>query len=58
MTTQVHHDPGDVSEEGDGYGGADEGQQRFDHSQTDDIISALRTIPYNTTITYSLHTRS
>lgn len=45
MTTQVNHDPGDVSEEGDGYGGADEGQQRFDHSQTDDIISALWPIP-------------
>ncbi len=36
MAAQVDHDPSDVAEEGDGYGGADEGQERLNHSQTDD----------------------
>ncbi len=49
MAAQVDHDPSDVAEEGDGYGGADEGQERLNHSQTDDVISALRTITCNST---------
>ncbi len=49
MAAQVDHDPSDIAEEGDGYGGADEGQERLNHSQTDDVISALRTITCNST---------
>lgn len=41
MAAQVDHDPGDVAEEGDGDGGADEGQQGLDHSQANHIVSAL-----------------
>lgn len=49
VAAQVYHDPSDVAEESDGYGGADEGQERLNHSQTDDVISALRTITCNST---------
>lgn len=41
MAAQVDHDPGDVAEEGDRDGGADEGQQGLDHSQANHIVSAL-----------------
>lgn len=50
VAAQVDHDPSDVAEEGDGYGGADEGQEWFNHTQTDDVISALRTITCNSTV--------
>lgn len=56
VAAQVDHDPSDVAEEGDGYGGADEGQERLNHSQTDDVISALRTITCNSTAI--IHTAS
>lgn len=46
MAAQVDHDPGDVPEEGDGDGGADEGQQRLHHPQADHIISTLGSITW------------
>lgn len=46
MAAQVDHDPGDVAQEGDGDGGADEGQQRVDHAQTDHVVSALRAVAW------------
>lgn len=44
MTAQVNHDPGDIAQEGDGDGGADKGQQGFDHTKADHIVPALGTI--------------
>lgn len=32
VATQVYHDPGDIAQEGDGNGWADEGQQRLDNT--------------------------
>lgn len=46
MAAQVDHDPGDVPEEGDGDGGADEGQQRLHYAKADDIIPTLGTITW------------
>lgn len=46
MAAQVHHDPGDVPEEGDGDGGADEGQQWLHYSKANDIISTLGSITW------------
>lgn len=48
MAAQVDHDPGDVPEEGDGDGGADEGQQGLHYSKTNDIISTLGSITCGT----------
>lgn len=44
VAAQIDHDPGDIAEEGDGNGGADEREQRLDHTQADHIVSALRAI--------------
>lgn len=44
MTAQVNHDPGDIAQEGDGDGGADEGQQGLDNTEADHIVPALGTI--------------
>lgn len=46
MAAQVDHDPSDIAQEGDGDGGADEGQQGFDHTQTDHVVSALRAVAW------------
>lgn len=45
MAAKVDHDPGDIAEEGNGDGGADERQQGLNHTEADHIVSALRTIP-------------
>lgn len=47
MAAQVDHDPGDIAEEGDGDGGADERQQGLHHAQADHIVSALRAVAWN-----------
>lgn len=44
VPAQVDDDPGDIPQEGDGDRGIDEGQQRLDHAQRDDIISTLRAV--------------
>ncbi len=44
MAAQIHHDPGDIAEEGDGDGGTDEREQGLNHAQADHIVSALRAI--------------
>lgn len=41
MAAQVDHDPSDIAQEGDGNGGADETQQRFDHAQADHVVSEV-----------------
>lgn len=46
MAAQVDHDPGDIPEEGDGDGGADEGQQWLHYSKANDIISTLGSITW------------
>ncbi len=51
MAAQIHHDPGDIAEEGDGNGGTDEGEQGLDDAQADHVVSALRAI------TWRQHTR-
>lgn len=50
MAAEVDHDPGDVTEEGDGDRGADEGQQGLHHAQTDHIVPALGAIAYEQTV--------
>ena len=47
VATQVHHDPGHIPQEGDGYLGINEAQQRLHHPQIDDIIPQHRSIPDN-----------
>lgn len=44
MTAQVNHDPGDIAQESDGDGRADEGQQGLDNTKADHIVPALGTI--------------
>lgn len=44
VTAQVNHDPGDIAQEGDRDGGADEGQQGLDDAEADHVVPALRTI--------------
>lgn len=46
MAAEVDHDPGDVTEEGDGDRGADEGQQGLHHAKTDHIVPALGAVAY------------
>ena len=53
MAAEVDHDPSDVAEEGDGDGGADEGEQGLDHAQADHIVSALRAITCKDTCIYT-----
>ena len=53
MAAEVHHHPGDVAEEGDGDGGADEGQKGLDHAQADDVVSALRAVTWKDTPLHS-----
>lgn len=44
VATQVNHDPGDIAQEGDGDGRANEGQQGLDNTKADHIVPALGTI--------------
>ena len=41
VAAQVDDDPGDVSEEGDGDVGVDEGEQGLHHAHPDDQVSTL-----------------
>lgn len=44
MAAEIDHNPSDITEEGDGDGGADEGEQGLDHTQADHVVSALRAV--------------
>lgn len=46
VAAQVHHDPSDIAQEGDGNWGTYERQQGLDHTQTDDVVSALRAVAW------------
>lgn len=46
VAAQIHHDPGDIAEEGDRDGGTDEREQGLNHAQADHIVSALRAITW------------
>lgn len=41
MAAQIDHDPSNIAQEGDRDGGTDEREQGLDHTQTDNIVSAL-----------------
>lgn len=44
VSAQVDNDPGDVSQEGYRDGRINKWQERFDHTERDDVISTLRSI--------------
>lgn len=46
MAAQIDHNPSDIAEEGDGYGGTDKRQQGLDNAQADHIVSTLRAITW------------
>ena len=47
VPAQVHNDPGDISEEWETDKRTDEVYEWFHNSQSNDIVSALRSISYN-----------
>lgn len=44
VSAQIDNDPGNVSQEGYGDGRINKRQERFDHTERDDVISTLRSI--------------